>query len=77
MARDPRIEYAGAIYHVMNRGNHQGSIFEDDVDRGIFLRTLEESSLASGWVVTWVGRRVEEDSSLRRKWTLLISQNVA
>ena len=34
----------------MNRGNHQGSIFEDDVDRGIFLRTLEETSLASGWV---------------------------
>jgi len=34
----------------MNRGNHQESIFEDDVDRGIFLRTLEETSLASGWV---------------------------
>ena len=26
-----RIEYAGAIYHVMNRGNHQDSIFKDNV----------------------------------------------
>ena len=30
MARKVRVQYAGAIYHVMNRGDHQESIFCDD-----------------------------------------------
>ena len=51
MARSPRIEFAGAIYHVMNRGNHLEKIFSDDVDRTIFLKMLEETCKASGW---WV-----------------------
>jgi hypothetical protein len=32
MARPLRIEYAGAVYHVMARGNHGQSIFADDKD---------------------------------------------
>jgi hypothetical protein len=32
MARPLRIEYAGAIYHVMARGNHGQSLFADDQD---------------------------------------------
>ncbi len=38
MARAPRIEYAGAIYHVMNRGDGLEPIYEDDVDRMIFMK---------------------------------------
>ena len=33
MARPLRIEYAGAVYHVMARGNHGQSLFADDQDR--------------------------------------------
>jgi len=42
MARKLRIEYPGAIYHVMNRGDRQEPIFEDDADRERFLETLAE-----------------------------------
>ncbi|MDQ8183905.1 hypothetical protein QEH57_24815 [Pelagicoccus sp. SDUM812005] len=30
MPRAPRIEYSGAIYHVINRGNYCSWIFEGD-----------------------------------------------
>lgn len=33
MARPPRIEFAGAIYHVTSRADHKASIFADDTDR--------------------------------------------
>ncbi|MFT4691967.1 MAG: hypothetical protein ACI9OD_004194 [Limisphaerales bacterium] len=41
MLRKIRIEYPGAIYHVMNRGDHQEAIFRDDVDHTSFLETRE------------------------------------
>ena len=34
MARQLRVEYPGAIYHVMNRGDRGEEIFRDDKDRG-------------------------------------------
>jgi len=40
MPRAPRIEYAGAIYHVMNREDHLEPIFRDDTDREGFLSVL-------------------------------------
>lgn len=51
MPRKPRIEYAGAVYHVMSRGNRQEAIFRDNKDREIFLDTLEEACDKTGWVV--------------------------
>ena len=45
MARKLRIECAGAIYHVMNRGERQEPIFEDESDRERFLETLREACL--------------------------------
>lgn len=51
MARKPRIEYAGAVYHVMNRGNHQQAIFRQDEDRTCFLKTLGEVCERTGWRV--------------------------
>jgi len=35
-----RIQYAGARYHVMSRGNRLEAIFYDDADRVEFLSTL-------------------------------------
>jgi putative transposase len=51
MARPIRIQYAGADYHVMARGNHGQPIFRDNKDRGLFLETLGESCQKTGWRV--------------------------
>lgn len=42
MGRQLRIEYPGAIYHIMARGDRKEPIVHDDGDRRTFLRTLEE-----------------------------------
>ncbi len=44
MARPLRIDYPGAYYHVMNRGNRQEDIFLTDKDRKVFLNGLIDSS---------------------------------
>jgi putative transposase len=51
MARQLRLEYAGAIYHVMSRGDRQEEIFWDDEDRRRFLKTLGEACERAGWEV--------------------------
>ena len=38
MSRKLRIEYPGAMYHVMNRGDQREDIFRDDPDRQKFLK---------------------------------------
>lgn len=40
MARPLRIEYPGAFYHVINRGQRQEAIHDDDRDRERFLSCL-------------------------------------
>ena len=40
MARPPRLEFPGAVYHVVVRGNEQRAIFRDDVDRERYLERL-------------------------------------
>ena len=47
----PRVEYPGAIYHVMSRGDRQDAIYRDDVDRQDFLKTLAEACQKTGWQV--------------------------
>lgn len=44
MARAWRIEYEGALYHVLSRGNQNQDIFLIDQDRRSFLRTLGQMS---------------------------------
>ncbi len=51
MARKLRVEYPGAIYHVLNRGDRREPIFEDDADRRRFLETLWETCAKTGWQV--------------------------
>jgi hypothetical protein len=38
MARKPRSEFEGAIYHVMCRGDRQEAIFRDEKDHERFLK---------------------------------------
>ena len=51
MARKLRLEYEGAIYHVMNRGDRREEIFQDDRDRELFLETLGQAAQKTGWQV--------------------------
>jgi putative transposase len=44
MTRQLRIEYEGAYYHVLSRGNNQRPIFLSDHDRNTFLKTLGRMS---------------------------------
>lgn len=44
MARQWRIEYQGALYHVLSRGNGRQDIFLTDDDRGLFLDLLQAFS---------------------------------
>ena len=44
MGRAWRIEYEGAFYHLMSRGNNGQDIFITDDDRHLFLETLSEMS---------------------------------
>jgi REP element-mobilizing transposase RayT len=51
MPRKLPIEYPGAMYHVMSRGNRRQDIFLDDIDRHDFLKTLAEACQKTGWQV--------------------------
>jgi REP element-mobilizing transposase RayT len=51
MARKLRVEYPGAIYHVMSRGDRRELIFLDDADRQRFVETLGEACAKTGWQV--------------------------
>ena len=51
MPRKPRVEYAGAVYHVMSRGNHLQKVFFGEYDCRVFLETLGEVCRRSGWRV--------------------------
>lgn len=50
MARDLRIEFAGALYHVTSRGDRREAIFEDDEDRETFLRVGVEVAARYHWL---------------------------
>jgi REP-associated tyrosine transposase len=48
MPRKLRLEYPGAMYHVMSRGDSGESIYLDDVDRQDFVKTLAEVCQKTG-----------------------------
>ena len=55
MARPLRYESAGAVYHVMARGEGGKDVFEDEVDRTVWLARLGEVCGSYGWRVhAWV-----------------------
>jgi len=46
MPRKPRVEFEGAVYHVMCRGDHREPIVQDDVDRAEFRHCLGGAAVA-------------------------------
>src|SRR5437870_5359939 len=51
MARKLRVQYPGAMYYVMNRGDRREDIFCDDKDHARFLETLPEACQKTGWQI--------------------------
>ncbi len=49
MARKPRIEVPGGIYHVGSRGNRGCQIYADDFERRIFLKLLALAAARFHW----------------------------
>jgi len=58
MVRKVRVEYAGAIYHIINRDDRQEAIFHDEQDRLGFLAT-----------VAWLAHRLQMGT---QSWTHLL-----
>ncbi|MFK5922291.1 MAG: transposase [Verrucomicrobiota bacterium] len=57
MARQIRVEFKGAFYHVMARGNHKNPIFSapNGADEKLFINTLADTCERSGFRVwAWI-----------------------
>jgi hypothetical protein len=55
MSRSVRIEFPGAFYHVLARGNRREAIYRDDENRRYFLKVLSEACGRTGWPIhAWV-----------------------
>jgi len=52
MARPWRIEFPGACYHVLNRGNYRRNLFQGEGAAEAFVRTLDEAAERFGWRVS-------------------------
>jgi len=50
MPRAPRVQAAGAIYHVTTRGNRKQDIFIDTDDRARFLQLVQQAVDRFGWL---------------------------
>jgi len=51
MARPLRIEYPGAIYHVLSRGDRREAIFRTEADRKLFLDLLDQTCRRPRWQI--------------------------
>lgn len=51
MARKRRLEFPGACYHVINRGNYRTHIFQSEGAKAAFEVCLFEACAKSGWVL--------------------------
>jgi predicted alpha/beta hydrolase len=51
MPRKLRVEYPGAVYHVMSRANGKSNVYETAGDRQDFVKTLAEACGKTGFQV--------------------------
>jgi putative transposase len=51
MPRKLRLEFEGAVYHVISRGNYRSDVFAHDSTKAAFLKCLGEACEKSQWVV--------------------------
>ncbi len=70
MARKARVEFEGAVYHVLDRGVRQEAIFRDEEDRRAFLLTLGQAAqrrrgAGAGWLSDTLPRPTESRTTGR------------
>jgi REP element-mobilizing transposase RayT len=51
MARKLRLEFPGAVYHVINRGNYRRDVFAAEKTKAAFERCLFQACERSGWLL--------------------------
>lgn len=51
MPRQPRIQFCGACYHIMARGNRREYFFQDDSIKALLIKTLGEAAIRYGWCI--------------------------
>lgn len=51
MARKLRLEFPGACYHVINRGNYRSDIFKSEATKAAFAACLFEAAIKSNWLL--------------------------
>lgn len=51
MARKPRLEFEGAIYHIINRGNYRADVFGTKGAAEAFEKTLVEAAEKCRWII--------------------------
>ena len=51
MARKLRLEFPGAIYHVINRGNYRAQVFKTEGARQAFEACVFAAAERSGWLL--------------------------
>ena len=51
MPRKLRLEFEGAVYHVISRGNYRADVFAHEGTKAAFLKCLGEACEKSEWVV--------------------------
>ena len=51
MARPPRLEFAGGLYHVTSRGDRHKDIYLDDEDRAAWLEVVGDVCARFNWLV--------------------------
>ncbi len=68
MARPLRIEYAGAYYHVMNRGNRRQTVFAEPKDYELCLGTETfRERVRRAYVLTRTADRPEQPAFARAR----------
>ncbi|MCW5550350.1 MAG: transposase [Opitutaceae bacterium] len=51
MARKLRLEFPGACYHIINRGNYRADIFRTEGAQAAFEGCVFEACVKSGWLL--------------------------
>lgn len=51
MARKLRLEFPGACYHVINRGNYRAHLFRTEGAKAAFESCLFEACQKAGWLL--------------------------
>ncbi len=51
MGRLRRVEYTGGVFHVIARGNNKEYIFNENIDKGYFIKQIKETIAGMGYKV--------------------------